>query len=45
MIQERSKLTDIEIMLQSMLPVGSDTEEDVSSGVSGGVFFLWGVDP
>ena len=31
MIQERSKLTDIEIMLQNMLPVGSVTEEDVSS--------------
>ena len=30
-IQERSKLTDIEIMLQNMLPVGSVTEEDVSS--------------
>ena len=31
MIQERSKLTDIEIMLQNMLPVGSVTEDDVSS--------------
>ena len=31
MIQERSKLTDIEIMLHNMLPVGSVTEEDVSS--------------
>ena len=30
-IQERSKLTDIEIMLQNMLPVGSVTVEDVSS--------------
>ena len=29
-IQERSKLMDIEIMLQNMLPVGSVTEEDVS---------------
>ena len=29
--QERSKLTDIEIMLQNMLLVGSVTEEDVSS--------------
>ena len=28
-IQERSRLTDIEIMLQSMLPVGSVTEVDV----------------
>ena len=30
-IQERSKLTDIEIMLQNMFPVGSVTVEDVSS--------------
>ena len=28
-VQERSSLTDIEIILQSMLPVGSVTEEDV----------------
>ena len=28
-VQERSSLTDIEILLQSMLPVGSVTEEDV----------------
>ena len=31
MIQEWSKLTDIEILLQNMLPVGSVMEEDVSS--------------
>ena len=30
-MQEQSKLTDIEIMLQNMLPVGSVMEEDVSS--------------
>ena len=29
-IQERSKITDIEIMLQNMFTVGSVTEEDVS---------------
>ena len=28
-VQERYSLTDIEIILQSMLPVGSVTEEDV----------------
>ena len=28
-VQERSRLTDIEILLQSMLPVGSVKEEDV----------------
>ena len=28
-VQERSRLTDIEILLQSMLPVGSVTEADV----------------
>ena len=46
-IQEWSQLTDMEIALQNLLPVGSVTAEDVgvSSGVSGGVFFLWGVDP
>ena len=30
-IQERSQLTDMEIALQNLLPVGSVTEEDVSS--------------
>ena len=29
MVQELSRLTDIEILLQSMLPVGSVTEVDV----------------
>ena len=29
-VQERSRLTDIEIMLQSMLPVGSVKEADVT---------------
>ena len=29
-IQERSRVTDIEIMLQNMLPVGSVTEVDVA---------------
>ena len=33
-IQERSKLTDIEIVLQNWLPVGAVTEEDVSSSES-----------
>ena len=28
-IQERSRVTDLEIMLQNMLPVGSVTEVDV----------------
>ena len=28
-VQERSRLTDIDILLQSMLPVGSVTEADV----------------
>ena len=31
LIQERSKLTDMEIALQNLLPVGSVTEEDASS--------------
>ena len=30
-VQERSKLTDLEIMLQNWLPVGTVTEEDGSS--------------
>ena len=30
-VQERSKLTDLEIMLQNWLPVGTVTEEDVAS--------------
>ena len=33
-IQERSKLTDMEILLQNWLPVGAVTEEDVSSSES-----------
>ena len=33
MVQERSSLTDIDILLQSMLPVGSVTEEDVQPPV------------
>ena len=40
-VQERSKLTDMEIVLQNLLLVGSIVEKDVS----GGVFFLWRVDP
>ena len=46
-IQERSKLTDIEVMLQNMLPVASVTEEDVSSSepFPESLFFLWEVDP
>ena len=30
-VQERSKLTDLEIMLQNWLPVGTVTEEDAAS--------------
>ena len=30
-VQERSKLTELEIMLQNWLPVGTATEEDASS--------------
>ena len=30
-VQERSKLTDLEIMLQNWLPVGTVTEEDAST--------------
>ena len=33
MVQERSRLTDIEILLQSMLPVGSVMEADVQPPV------------
>ena len=33
-IQERSKLTDMEIMLQNWLPVGAVMEEDISSSES-----------
>ena len=49
-IQEWSKLMDIEIMLQNMLPVGSVTEEDVSSSEPlpeslEGCFSCGGVDP
>ena len=45
-IQERSRLTDMEIALQNLLPVGSVVEEDVPScEVSGWMFFLWNVDP
>ena len=49
-VQERSQLTDMEIALQNLLPVGSVVEEDsplvgASCGVAGGMFFLWNVDP
>ena len=33
-VQERSKLTDLEIMLQNWLPVGTGTEEDAASSNS-----------
>ena len=43
-IQERSQLTDMEIALCNLLPVGSVTAEDVPSSESlEGCFFLCGV--
>ena len=49
-VQERSRLTDFEILLQSMLPVGSvkgggRAATGASSGVPGRVFFMWRPDP
>ena len=45
-VQERSGLTDIEILLQSMLPVGSVAEENVQPPAdrqepTAGFFFVW----
>ena len=49
-VQERSKLTDLEIMLQNWLPVGTVTEENAASPNSlsdslEGCFFMRGLDP
>ena len=47
-VQEQSRLTDIEILLQSMLPVGSEKEADVPPPAprpESPVFFMWRPDP
>ena len=44
-VQEWSKLTDLEIMLQNCLAVGTITEEVAASPNSLSVFFVRGLDP
>ena len=44
-VQERSKLMDLEIILQNWLPVGTALFTEIAIGFSRGMFFLWGLDP